>query len=183
MRTGRFGSVCCAALAVAAAWVGLDACGYSFSGTSLPSHIASIAIPVFHNETLDATIASETTQGITERFVQDNRLKLARETNADCVLEGKVTGYERNVYSYSSSQEPEEYIVVVRLAIVLKDRVKNRDLWSDENLTATATYPAGVPASTGEATSGTLPRSEEEARRAAIGKLAQDILARTLEQW
>jgi len=165
-------------------------CGYSFSGTSLPGHIQSIAIPVFQNETLDATIASEVTRGISDRFVQDNRLKLAREANADCVLEGKITRYERNVYSYTGAQEPEAYIVVVRMAVVLKDRVKNRDLWADDALTASATFPATgaslAPASSGAtetAGAGGLPESEEQARQAAIRDLAQDILARTLEQW
>ena len=161
------------------------ACGYSFSGTSLPAHIKSIAIPVFQNESLDATIASEATRGITESFVADSRLKLAREGNADCVLEGKVVGYERNVYSYSAAQEPEAYIVVVRIAVVLKDRVKNRDLWSDEGLTATATFPAvpGESASAGTSGGEGPPQDEEDARAAAIRNLAQDILARTLEQW
>ncbi|MCK4414507.1 MAG: hypothetical protein KAY32_13285 [Candidatus Eisenbacteria sp.] len=155
------------------------ACAYSFSGSSLPSHIQSIAIPVFANESLDATIGDEVTRGISDRFLEDNRLKLAREANADCVLEGRVTQYERKVYSYTASQEPEAYIVVVRLAVVLKDRVKNRDLWSNERLEATATYPAETTASTG----GGLPASEEEAREAAIADLAQDILAQVLEQW
>ena len=164
------------------------ACGYSFSGTSLPSHIRTIAVPEFGNESLDATIGSEATRGITERLVQDNRLKLARESNADCVLEGKVKSYERNVYSYTGDQTPEAYIVVVRVAIVLKDRVKNRDLWSDEALTASATFPASgateSPTAGGTGGSGAgLAQNEEQARQAAIRDLAQDILARTLEQW
>ncbi|MCK4303636.1 MAG: hypothetical protein KAY24_05300, partial [Candidatus Eisenbacteria sp.] len=33
-------------------------CPYSFSGSSLPSHIRTIGIPVFENESLDATIAN-----------------------------------------------------------------------------------------------------------------------------
>ena len=162
----------------------LQACGYSFSGTSLPAHIRSIAIPMFQNETLDATIGSDVTQGITERFVSDNRLKIARAASADCVLEGRVIEYTRNVYSYNAAQQPEAYIVVIRIAVVLKDRIKNRDLWADDALTATATYPA-TPGTAVEADAGSqgLPQNEDEAREAAIANLAQDILARTLEQW
>jgi hypothetical protein len=171
--------------ALGALVVGGAACGYSFSGTSLPTHIKTIAIPMFQNESLDATIASEATRGITESFVADSRLKLAREGNADCVLEGKVVGYERNVYSYSAGEVPEAYIIVVRVAVILKDRVKNRDLWSDEGLTATATFPAVSGETVSEGTSGGEgpPQNEEDARAAAIRNLAQDILARTLEQW
>jgi hypothetical protein len=167
--------------ALGAAWLALLLCGgcaYSFSSSSLPGHIRTIAVPVFTNESLDATIADEVTRGISDRFLEDNRLKLARETSADCVLEGRVTQYERKVYSYTANQEPEAYIVVVRVAVVLKDRVKNRDLWADEQLEATATYPA-----TPGTGSGGMPEDEEAAREAAIADLAQDILAQALEQW
>jgi hypothetical protein len=152
-------------------------CPYSFSGSSLPSHVKSIAIPVFDNESLDATIADEVTRGLLDHFLEDNRLKVVPESRADCVLEGSVTGYERRVYSYTPNQQPEEYIVVVSISVVLKDRVKNKDLWSDESLQATATYAATADASAGSAD------TEDEAREAAVVLLAQDILARTLEQW
>lgn len=155
----------------------LAGCGYSFTGSSLPSHIRTIAVPVFENETLDATIAEEATAGIQDRFLEDNRLKVVREARADCVLEGRVTGYERRVYSYTPDQEPQEYIIAIVLAVVLKDRVKNRDLWSQERLQATATYAATEGTKVGQAT------TETAAREMAIELLAQDILAKTLEQW
>jgi hypothetical protein len=168
-------------------WPALCAgCGYSFSGTSLPGHIRTIAIPVFANETLDGLIAQETTRGMSDRFLEDNRLKVAREATADCVLTGRVIHYERRVYSYTPAQEPQDYIVIVRIAVVLSDRVQNRDLWSSESLEATATYPASGSTSSGgtsDASGGALPANEQEARAAAIRKLAQDVLARTLEQW
>ncbi|MBP7669031.1 MAG: hypothetical protein KA123_00415 [Candidatus Eisenbacteria bacterium] len=163
-------------LAGLAGWAG---CGYSFSGTSLPAYIESVAIPTFRNDTLDATIASEVTRGVTERFVQDNRLKIGREASAGAVLEGRVVAYERNVYNYNASQVPESYIIVVRVSVVLKDRVKNRDLWKDEALTSTATFPAEGQQAVGAGT----PQDEQEARDAVVKNLAQDILAKTLEQW
>jgi hypothetical protein len=152
-------------------------CGYSFSGNSLPSHLKTIAIPVFENGTLDPSIADEVTAGLLDQFLADNRLKVAREARADCVLEGKVTQYERRVYSYTAAQEPQEYIVVIRLAVVLKDRVKNQDLWSKDDLQATATYAAVAGAQIGQAD------TEAGARSLAIKQLGQDILAKSLEQW
>lgn len=167
-----------AVLAVAATLGGLaGGCAYSFSGSSLPGHLRTIAVPTFENETLDALIADDVTQGLIQGFLDDNRLKIAREAQADCVLEGTVAYYERKVYSYTPAQEPEQYIVSVTISVVLKDRVKNTDLWSDENLNATATY-AATPSGSAEVID-----SEDEAREVAIDKLTQDVLARTLEQW
>ena len=152
-------------------------CAYSFSGSSLPGHVKSIAVPVFENEALDATVADEVTQGVLERFLEDNRLKVVPEARADCVLVGRVSEFERNVYSYTPDQQPDEYIVVITIGVVLQDRVKNKDLWSNDQMQATATYSGSADGVSGEAT------SEEEARLAAVETLAQDILARTLEQW
>ncbi len=179
----------CAATTAGRSWPGLAlllgmglalavcGCGYSFSGSSLPGYLKTVAVPVFVNETLDATIAEEVTRVVNEQFLEDNRLKIVREARADGVVEGRVTQYERKVYSYTPAQEPQEYIVVVTLAVVFKDRVKNKDLWRAENLRATATYGAVAGSQTGQAD------SEEEARELAIEQLAQDILAKTLEQW
>ncbi len=152
-------------------------CGYSFSGSSLPGHLKTIAVPVFENQSLDPTIAEEVTRGLLDQFLEDNRLKVVREARADCVLEGKVTGYQRRVYSYSASQEPQEYIVVIEVAVALKDRVKNQDLWRKDDLRATATYAAVAGTQVGQSD------SETEARTLAIRQLGQDILAKSLEQW
>ncbi|MBM3317659.1 MAG: hypothetical protein FJY75_07380, partial [Candidatus Eisenbacteria bacterium] len=157
-----------AGLAAALACAG---CGYSFSGSSAPGHIRTVAVPAFGNETLDGLIAEEVTRGLSDRFLEDNRLKLAREAMADCVLAGRVTHYERRVYSYTAAQEPEDYIVIVRIAAVLQDRVRNRDLWTAEHMEATAVYPASGGSGTSEAGSGeggARPGNEQEARLAAI---------------
>lgn len=176
---GRGGLGMLPLLAACAVSLAAAGCGYSFSGTSMPGHIRTIAVPVPANETLDGLIAGEVSRGLSERFLEDNRLKVVSEGTADCVLVGRVTGYERRVHSYTAGQEPEDYIVILRLALVLQDRVKNRDLWSADRLEATATYPADgiVPAGS------TDPADERAAREAAIAKLAQDVIARTLEQW
>lgn len=162
-------------------------CGYSFSGSSLPGHIKSIAVPIFENESLDSRIADEMTRGIQESFLQDNRLSVARESQADCVLEGRILNYERRVYSYNASDQPEEYMVVVRVAVVLKDRIKNKDLWSSEAMEGTATYAAsgsGSGSSSGDGTESNVVLSNEtSARQRCIEIIGQDILANALEQW
>ncbi len=176
--------VCGYAIWLGACGIWLSGCGYSFSGSSLPGYIDTIAIPVFENRSLDAEIADLVTRGIIDRFLEDNRLKVVRANRADCVVEGEVVSYERRVYTYTPDEEPEQYIVVVTISIVLKDRVKNKDLWSDEKLVASATYAAS-PSKFVEDTGGEAgpPQSEFDAKVAAVELIAQDVLARTLEQW
>src|SRR5512136_987237 len=80
---GRVGRTALAGLAWLAV-LSAAGCGYSFSGSSLPSHLKTIAIPVFENQSLDPTIADEVTSGVLDQFLEDNRLKVAREARADC---------------------------------------------------------------------------------------------------
>lgn len=152
-------------------------CGlYSFSGSSLPSHIKTIAIPTMENKTLDYEVATETTEAITQRFIQDNRLKVVGESRADCVLVGQITSYENRVNNYSAAQQPEDYIVVMRVSLTLRDVVKNHEIWKEDPITVSAIYTV-APGSTQTLT------TEVEARQKAIQDLAEDILARTMEQW
>lgn len=148
-------------------------CGYSFTGSNLPGHIRTVAIPNFENDTLEPQVGQEATAGILEAFMRDGRLKLAPEAQADSRLIGRVVRYENKVQNYSADQTPRDYIVVLTIAVTLRDQVKNRDLWRDDEIVRTAVYEPG---------SGTL-TGEEEARRDAITRLAADLVTRTLEQW
>lgn len=152
-------------------------CGlYSFSGSSLPSHIKTIAVPIFDNATLEFDIANQVTQSVTQRFLDDNRLKIVGESRADCILNGRITSYENKVHNYSASETPEDYIVVLRAAVTLRDMKKNHELWKDDAMTVSAVYSVQPGA-------GQTLTDEQSARQKAIHDLAEDILARTMEQW
>jgi hypothetical protein len=159
--------------ASAAGWIG--GCAYSFTGTNLPSYVKTIAIPNFEDQTLEPGLGAEVTSGVIDRFIKDGRLKLAADTQANSRLEAKVVKYENKVHNYAPDQTPQDYIVVLTVAATLRDQVKNRDLWKDENIVQTAVY---VPGATG----GTI-GTEADARAAAIKNLASDLVTRTLEQW
>ena len=85
MRRFRLTSLICIGLIFYAET--LVGCGYSFSGSSLPSHIKSVAIPVLENQSLDYQVADEVTQALVDRFISDNRLKITPISQADAVLE------------------------------------------------------------------------------------------------
>ncbi|MCA9729913.1 MAG: hypothetical protein KC729_19675 [Candidatus Eisenbacteria bacterium] len=147
---------------------------YSFSGSNLPSYIRTVAIPTIENETLEPGIEQEVTTGLTDRFLDDGRLKLGTAASADARVDARLTRYENKVNNYSASQEPLDYIVVMVLEVHFRDLVKNRELWSEDHLTATAIYVPG-------GTSGL--QTEGEARKQAIAELARDVVSKTLEQW
>lgn len=147
---------------------------YTFK-TSLPGHIRTVRIPVFQNETLEPILEEELTTALTERFVRDNQLRVVQE-DADAVLEGTITGYEDRVFGFDAQQKADEYLVVITVDLALRDRVKNKELWREENLRGVASY---FPGTSDQNTPGT----EAEAKRAAIAQIVDLTLSRTFEGW
>ena len=153
----------------------LFGCAYYFSGSNLPSHIKTVAIPNFANETLEPALDQEATTAVLDRFVKDGRLKLAPESRADALLSGRIVRYENRVNNYGPDQSPRDYVVVIALAVEMKDQVKNRELWKDDQLTRSSVW-----APTSESI---LLTTEAAAREDALRTLAGEIVTRTLEQW
>ncbi len=164
------------ALALALLGAGLAGCGYTTSPASLPTHLKTVAIPLFENSTTEYTIEQDITDAVIQRFVQDNHLRIVDERSADCVVRGKVVSYENSIFGISNAALAQEYRVSIGVSVVFKDVVKNREMWHDDNLIKTANYYVqNVPGQTA--------RSELDGRKEAIQKIADEILNRSLQNW
>lgn len=141
--------------------------------SSVPSHIKTIAIPVFANKSLQAAVEDELTQKVIDRFQTNNQLRLAEPGEANAELDGTITAYTNRVYRFNNQEKADEYIVTITLDAAVLDRVKNRELWSQEGIHASATYLI----------SGAQARTEADARKEAVAQLADILLSRTVEGW
>jgi len=149
-------------------------CAYSFNPSSIPGHLKTVQIPVASNETLEAQLSEELTQALTDRFVTDNTLRVVQK-DADSVLESDITGYENRVFGFNSQQQADEYLVRVIVKMTFRDRVKNKEIWSDEIQGAERYFPGG--------TGGHTVNSEEAARALAVKQIVDAAIARTTENW
>ena len=135
-----------------------------------------MAIPAFENETSEYTLDQDITTAVIERFVKDNHLRIVDERSADAVIRGRLTGYKNAVFGFSAADRAQEYRVTISCAVVFKDLVKNREIWDEPNLVKTANYfVVDVP--------GDSARTELDGRKEAITKIADEILARSVEGW
>jgi hypothetical protein len=151
-------------------------CAYSTSTALLPPHLKTIAIPVFENGTTEYSIEQEITQAVIDRFVQDNHLKVVGERSANAVLRGRVTQYRNAVFGFSAQEQASEYRVTIGVAVTMKDLVKNREMWKDDEMIKTTNYfVVDVP--------GQKAKTELDGRKEAIQKIAEEIVARTVEGW
>ncbi|MFN8548353.1 MAG: LPS assembly lipoprotein LptE [Candidatus Eisenbacteria bacterium] len=150
-------------------------CAYSFSGSALPAHIKSVAVPTFGNQTVEPELAQQLTAALTDRLVEDGRLKLASESQAQARFDAQVVSYENKVLNYTADQSPRDYIVIITVSLALRDVVRNREIWKDEALKATSIYKPSD-------TTATI-TTEDAARKDAMSSLTRDIVNRTLESW
>jgi len=152
----------------------LAGCPYSFSN-SLPGHIKTVSIPVFENETLESELAEELTTAVTDRFVRDNQLSVVQQ-DADAELLGTITGFEDRVFGFNADQRADEYLVVLTVRLVFRDRVKNKEIWKEDQTRGVASYFLG------SSQAGT-PATVEQARALAITQIVDIIVSRTFEGW
>lgn len=151
-------------------------CAYSTTSVAIPPHLRTIAIPQFENSTNEYSLELDITNAVVERFVADNHLRVVDERSADAVLRGRIILYKNSVFGISPQNLAQEYRVTIAVTVVLKDQVKNRELWSDENLVKTANYYVqNVP--------GQEASTELDGRKNAISKIADEILARSVQGW
>jgi hypothetical protein len=96
------------------------------------------------------------------------------EDEAQTVLRVAVVAYERPVVAYDAEGSPSEYKVRVLARLTYENRSTKETIWEGE-AEGWAIYSASGQG--GDLT------SEDEARASAVQKLAQDVLARTVQGW
>jgi len=145
-------------------------CGYSLT-TRLPSHIKTIAVPTFQNETLEYGLEEEITQAVIEKFTEDNNLRVVSEERADSVVYGTIKAYKRRVAGFTAEEIANEYEIAIIVDVVVRDRVKSKELWREEGMARTTNYFVDQV------------ESERDGRRPAIEQIAEDIVSRTVQGW
>src|SRR5712691_3574090 len=75
-------------------------CAYTVR-SALPSHLKTLAIPVFVNNTVEFGLADDITQALVDGFLADRHLRIVQERDADAVLRGTISAYKNQVFGYT----------------------------------------------------------------------------------
>ena len=120
-----------------------SSCGYHLVGygSVLPSHIRTIAIPVFKNTSPEPNIHRDATDAIRQIFITDGRLKVVSANRAELLIRGTLTDYQLRAVSFSGRDVAEEYIVRLGVRVEAYDRVKKKILL-DQKFTTQWDYRA-----------------------------------------
>lgn len=155
----------------------ISGCVYSFYSRSNP-HLKTVMIREFENESEKYKLPQIIDIYLTEKFESDNQLKMMAD-EADMEITGTILSYDKQVFSYDESEEPEEWQVTIQFSIEVKDLVKNKTIWANKNLSLSAVWRKSET----ELESDIENYSEEDAWKSIIFDLGEIILGNSVEQW
>jgi len=145
-------------------------CGvYSFSGSTLPSHIKTVAVPLFVDHTAEFGIDQKITDGIITAITQDNSLKIAGQRQADALIQGTILRIIDSADAYDRNETASDFRLTIEVKVIFEDVKKRKNLW-EETWSQWGRYDQ----------SGT---SRDDAIAEAVDKLAAEIINRTVSGW
>ncbi len=141
-------------------------CGpYSFSGSGA-SHLKTVAVPIFQDQTSEFGIKEKLTDEVIEQFTRDNTLRLTDRRNADSIIEGRIVKVDDQAGAFTSGESVKDIKIFITVNIKYEDLKKRKTIWEEE-ITEWGTF-----------------NPDEETRETgieeAIGKIATEILNRSV---
>ncbi|HTR80405.1 MAG TPA: LptE family protein [Bacteroidota bacterium] len=146
-------------------------CSYSFTGSSVPKHLKTIAIPLFEDQSGfgEPGLKESFTQQLINLFVNDNSLQIAERNTADSILEGSITA----VTDAPSVIEPGEQVskrrITITVHVVYQDLKLRKKVW-EKDFTNWGEYSLGTETRTVALTQ-------------AVNKVTEDVLNETVSGW
>jgi hypothetical protein len=170
----RLAACACVALAALGGCSTDPRAGYSFTQNSSPAPVASVAVPIFRNETNFPGVEQQLTEAVIKQVQGNTTMRVVQSSRAQSALTGIIRNVEMRRISLDSTTG-----LVQELAFVVTVDFEWRDARSGEVLVARRNFSAAdtfVPARpTGERI--------EVGRQAAVERLARDIVSQMRSAW
>lgn len=152
-------------------------CGYSVGlGGNLPSHLKTVAVPIFVNSTQQPAVEGVITAAVVNAFVTSGRLKVVSVKEADAILEGNIITYNLESIAYNSQSNVTEYRLRVRVNILFRDVRQGTTLYKQDGLEQWADFRVQGQVSD------TLAREDQAARQAAV-EIGRRIVASSVDRF
>ncbi|HZF73033.1 MAG TPA: DUF4136 domain-containing protein [Gemmatimonadaceae bacterium] len=153
--------------------VALTACiPYGFTGGGLPSHIRTVAIVPFENQTATPELPREITDALRAKLHDRLGLRDAAEAKANAIVRGTVQRYEIDIpigYSANNKQATTaKRMLQLVVDIEMVDQVTGKTLWQRKSLLAEGQYEE---------------RGEAVGRQQAIDRIVNDVIEGAQSQW
>lgn len=145
---------------------------YGFSGGGLPSHIRTMAIQPFDNETPAPELQRELLDVMHRELQKRLGVRDASEARSDAVVRGVIRTYDTDVPVAYSANPAQAVTARRRLRITMDvqivDQTNNKTIWEKKGLSAEGDYAE---------------RDEAGGRRDALKQIVNDIVEGAQSQW
>jgi hypothetical protein len=145
---------------------------YGFTGGGLPSHIRTVAIIPFENQTATPELPRELNDALLARLHDRLGLRDATEAKANAIVRGTIQRYETDIpigFSASNKQATTaKRMLQLVIDIEIVDQVTGKTLWQRKGLLAEGQYEE---------------RGEAFGRRKAMEQIVNDLIQGAQSQW
>ena len=139
----------------------LGGCGYTVHGT-LPSHINTVAVPIFENRTAEPAIEGFITRAVVQAFSANGRLKVVGSGQADAILHGEIIRYSVTSIAFDKDANVRQYRLQVMVNLRMSDVRRNAVLFQQNAVREQADFRVQ------ETVSQTISREETALQAAAV---------------
>jgi Lipopolysaccharide-assembly len=149
----------------------LSGCVYSFTGSSVPKQLKTIAIPLFEDQSGfgEPGLKENFTTSLINLFVNDNSLEVADRNTADSILEGSIIAVQDAPSVISPGEQVSTRRVTVNVHVTFQDLKLRKKMW-EKDFSNWGEYNPSGGTRTGALTQ-------------AVNKVTEDILIETVSGW
>lgn len=146
-------------------------CMYSFTGSSVPQHLKTIAIPLFEDQSGfgEPNLREDLTKELINQFVNDNSLALADRSTADSMIEGTITAVSDAPSVIAPGEQVSLRRVTITVHVTYQDLKLRKKVW-EKDFTDWGEYDPSSQVRTAAITD-------------AVNKIANDVLIETVSGW
>ena len=146
-------------------------CAYSFSGSSVPKHLKTVAIPLFEDQSGfgEAGLRETLTRKLTDLFVNDNSLEVAERNTADSILEGSIVTVQDAPSVIAPGEQVSKRRITMTVHVIYQDMKLRKKMW-EKDFSRWGEYSTGIETRTTALTQ-------------AVNQVTEDILIETVSGW
>jgi Lipopolysaccharide-assembly len=165
----------------------MSSCGYSLAGrgSSLPTTVRSIGIPLFENATPVFELEQLMTEKVRLEFISRGKYRVMPDApGADAVLIGGITSVTITPTSFNSNQQATRYAFSMVVKVEFRDAATNRILYENPSLSFREEYEvagnvAGLSLNAPDANA--FLGSNSEAKERMANDFARSVVSSILE--
>ena len=151
----------------------LGGCAHYSTSAGLIGGIRSVGIPIAENETAEFDIGELLSERAGDAYTSDGKLRVVDEESADALLQLKVISLEDRPFTYTATEQTEQYRFSLLVDVALVRVADESRLLELERLEGWGTYDASLDDEEGR----------DQAVETALDMIIEEIVDRTTASW